>query len=79
MELQAIEFCEKNKTNIFRYIGEDTNFKNYVGMVTILEDMNCCAPTNTVLFAFVCDTKRKVMTSEEFMKFTKDLAIESSI
>ena len=73
MENEAIKFVKNNLNHVFAYNGNDKEWIHQTGYLEILEDMNCCAPTHNILFAFVCDTKRKVMTAKEFMTFIKDL------
>ncbi|MBF0579974.1 hypothetical protein IM774_09350 [Erysipelotrichaceae bacterium RD49] len=70
-EQQAIQFVERAAGYQYEYFGEETSFKGTVGHFELLEDMNCCAPTNTVLFAFYTANRRKVMGAEELLDFLK--------
>lgn len=70
-EQQAIQLVEQAAGDDYEYVGEETNFKGAVGHFELLEDMNCCAPTNSVLFAFYSANRRKVMTAGELLDFFK--------
>lgn len=76
MENQAISLIKNYQGKTLIYMGEDQDWFNISGHLEVLEDMNCCCPTNTVLFAFVSTTKRKVMTAKEFMTFIKDCQMQ---
>lgn len=57
---------------VYEYEGEDSFYKGMKGSFEVLEDMNCCAPTQDVLFSFQSDRSRKVMTAKELEDFLKD-------
>lgn len=61
-EALAIQIVNENKGKAFEHEGKKGHFE-------ILEDLNCCAPTQDVLFAFVMETSRKVMTADQFLDF----------
>ncbi len=68
-EQQAILQIEQAAGREYTYLGEDKSFFNSTGHFEVLDDMNCCAPTNSVLFAFYTKNRRKVMSAEEFLEF----------
>lgn len=68
-EQKALMEVEESMGRFFQYQGDKEDWRGLVGYFQVLEDMNCCAPTNTVLFAFCVDHKRLVMRAEEFVKF----------
>lgn len=72
MELEAIQYCKKHANKKIIYFGNDKEWKDSIGTVEILEDMNCCCPTTQILFAFIVNDKRKVMHDKEFIEFIKD-------
>lgn len=72
MNQTAESFVKEHQNESFRYIGNDPKYKNLTGHFEVIEDMNCCAPTNEFLFAFVGERSRKVMTAEELMEHTGD-------
>ncbi len=76
MENQAILLVKNHQDKIFTYLGKDPDWYNISGHIQLLEDMNCCAPTHSVLFAFVTKTKRKVMTAKDFMTFLSDCQMQ---
>ncbi|OLU36702.1 hypothetical protein [Ileibacterium valens] len=61
-------FVKENYGKNLRYVGEDSRFKDEIGTLQILEDMNCCAPTNDILFSFNCKNRRKVMSAKEILE-----------
>lgn len=69
-EQKALQICEDSGDYI--YEGSDERFHGRTGHFEVLEDMNCCAPTQNVLFAFQCGTSRKVMDADELCGFYKD-------
>ena len=60
-EQRAILFCENNKNIPYLYKGEQGTFE-------ILDDMNCCAPTNAVLFSFQTGKRRYVMEAAQLLE-----------
>lgn len=48
----------------------DPALKGKTGRLEVLEDMNCCAPTNQILFAFQMDGSRKVMNAATLLSQT---------
>lgn len=67
---KALALCENSPRLL--YTGTDSRFHGKTGTLEVLEDMNCCAPTNNVLFAFQCETSRKVMSAPEVLEFVQD-------
>ncbi|MCF0246087.1 MAG: hypothetical protein HUJ55_04610 [Ileibacterium sp.] len=57
----ALAFCSKNTGKVFEIDGQQGSFE-------VLEDLNCCAPTHNVLFAFVMNGSRKVMTAAQMLE-----------
>lgn len=70
-ENEAVNFIEKHQGQKFLYTGDNAWARGKTGTFQILEDMNCCAPTNSVLFAFVLEKSRVVLSTEEFGEFIK--------
>ncbi len=68
-EQQAILQVEQATGHEYEYLGDDKSFFKSIGHFEVLDDMNCCAPTNSVLFAFYTGTRRKVMSADEFLEF----------
>ncbi len=68
-EQQAIQLVEQAAGHQYEYFGPEANFKGAIGHFELLEDMNCCAPTQAVLFAFYTSNRRKVMTAGELLDF----------
>lgn len=71
-EQKALQFCELHADELYRYLGADPEWKGQEGRFEVLEDMNCCAPTNNVLFTFDAGSRRKVMGAEELLAFADD-------
>lgn len=44
------------------------------GQFEILEDMNCCAPTDQILVAFEMDRSRRVMDAAAFLQLAEHIA-----
>ena len=65
LEQRALDFCAKNKGKTFVLEGQPGHFE-------VLEDMNCCAPTNNVLFAFVMESSRKVFTAAGLLRLAAE-------
>lgn len=63
---QATALCEEHEGEVFVYLGEDPHFPRE-GVLEILEDMNCCDPTQNVLFALQGSRRRKVMEADELV------------
>lgn len=70
-ETMALLQIEKMKDRKYEYQGDDPDFQGEIGEFERLDDMNCCAPTDAVLFAFQCKGHRKVMTAEQFLEFVQ--------
>lgn len=68
-EALAITLVEKAGGQIYEYTGQESSLAGAKGHFEILEDLNCCAPTQNVLFAFVYGTKRKVMSAGQLIEF----------
>lgn len=68
-EQRALMEVEESMGRFFQYQGDKEDWRGLVGYFQALEDLNCCAPTNTVLFAFYVDNKRLVMQAGEFLRF----------
>lgn len=75
-EALAIQFAAENQGK--RYLWKDAKGKQSIGYFSILEDMNCCAPTDNVLFAFECIEpesgkiiSRKVMQADEMLSLAE--------
>lgn len=68
-EQKAVLAIEQAAGHDYRYEGDDEAWKGSVGYFKVLDDMNCCAATNNVLFAFYTGTKRKVMNATELLDF----------
>lgn len=65
----AVNEFEHTAGKRYRYEGNDPDFHDTEGTFEILEDMNYCAPTQDVLFAFHTDARRKVMSDCQFLDF----------
>lgn len=61
----------------FIYNGNDSFYNGLQGEFEVLEDMNCCAPTQDVLFSFQSHNSRKVMSAHELEDFLKDCILLS--
>lgn len=70
-ETMALLQIEKMKGRKYEYQGDDPDFHGESGEFERLDDMNCCAPTDAVLFAFQCKGQRKVMTAAQFLELVK--------
>lgn len=68
-EILAENRFEKTAGHRYVYHGEDPFFKEKTGTFSILEDMNCCAPTLDVLYVFSIGPSRKVMDPSQFLEF----------
>lgn len=79
MENVALGIIEQNKGKIFVCQDrKDPSVYGMRGLVDVLEDMNCCCPTDQVLFAFLYGEdpdmpRRKVMAAEDFLAFFQTL------
>lgn len=73
MENILISWIKQHQHLTFTYIGQDPLFHQLTGHFEILEDMNCCAPTQNVLFAFITTNKRKVMDTYQLIEFLKSV------
>lgn len=73
-ENEAILTIEKAGSKSFVYKGSDPAWKERTGRFSILYDMNCCAPTDGVLFEFDSDGLRKIMDARGFGEFYADCA-----
>lgn len=71
-EQKALQICEQAQNQQFRYMGPDTSMKGRTGRFEVLDDLNCCCPTNNVLFSFQSTASRKVMNAEELISFYQD-------
>lgn len=70
-EQAAIALVENAANTQWIYLGDDPVFKDQRGTFEILDDMNCCAPTQNVLFAFVTPARRKVMDAASLLEFAR--------
>lgn len=71
----ALQKVEQAKGHLYRYSGDgEADLKGETGTFGVLEDMNCCAPTDQVLFVFFYGDnpdcpKRRVLSAEAFLDF----------
>ncbi len=66
----ALQFVERAQGALYRYMGNEEMWKGDVGRFERLDNLNCCAPENNVLFAFVTDERRKVMDAKGLLAFS---------
>ncbi len=67
----AISTVQKAEGNWYVYKGsEEPLFFGDTGHFEVMGDMNCCAPTDAVLFAFITnDGRRLMMDAPSLLKF----------
>ena len=70
-ELKAISFVEQAGDSQWICQKKDDPFYGQTGRFEVLEDLNCCAPTQNVLFAFVNPERRKVMDASTLLEFAR--------
>ncbi len=68
-EAKAIALVEQTAHHEYVYEGDEAGFHGQKGHFEVLDDLNCCAPTNNVLFAFYTGTRRKVMDANGLADF----------
>ena len=67
-ETMALLQIEKMKDRKYEYQGDDPDFQGEIGEFERLDDMNCCAPTNAVLFSFQTGKRRYVMEAAQLLE-----------
>ncbi len=75
-ENTAIVLLGKLKDRVVRLDSSvpDPELANQTGRFELLEDMNCCAPTDQILVAFQMPHSRKVMDASTFLKLADQIA-----
>lgn len=75
-ENKAIVLLGKLKDRVVRLDSSvpDPELAGQTGKFELLEDMNCCAPTDQILVAFEMPRSRKVMDASAFLKLADQIA-----
>lgn len=67
LEQKALSICEKNQNKLYVYTGSDIEKYGKTGYFEIVQDMNCCAPSDRVLFCFQTKDRRFVMDAHDLI------------
>lgn len=73
-ENRALVLLKKLNGQLVQLDASAPELAGETGQFEILEDMNCCAPTDQILIAFEMERSRRVMDASAFLQLADHIA-----